>query len=122
MAYTLHDRAGTLASINIKSSKSLLTIANSVNYQLSPTFHSNGISLRAIILQTSGFHQSITYSFITLETNFHVNDVITAAVTCEKLAHVIYQLSSTVIYYRPAIHFAISIIGSIIGQCLNFVP
>ena len=58
-------------------------------------------------LQSSNYCSVI----ITLETNFHVNDVITAAVTCEKLVHVIYQLSSTVIYYQPAIHFAISIIG-----------
>ena len=57
----------------------------SINYRLSPTFHSNGISLQAIILQISGFHQSIAHSFITLETNFHVNDIITAAMTYEKL-------------------------------------
>ena len=82
---------------------------NSVNYQLSPTFHSNAISLRAIILQTFGFHQSIAHSFVTLETKFHVNDVITASVTCKKLAHVIYQLSATVIYYRPSVHFPIAI-------------
>ena len=91
---------------------------NSVNYRLSPTFHSNAISLRAIILQTSGFHQSIADPFVTLETKFYVNDVITASVTCKKLAHVIYQLPATVIYYRPPVHFPISFIG----QCLNFVP
>ena len=90
----------------------------SVNYQLSPTFHSNAISLRVIILQTSGFHQSIAHPFVTLETKFYVNDVITASVMCKKLAHVIYQLPATVIYYRPPIHFPISFIS----QCLNFVP
>ena len=57
----------------------------SVNYRLSPTFHSNAISLRAIILMTSGIHQSIAHSFVTLETKFHVNDVITASVTCKSL-------------------------------------
>ena len=96
----------------------VLSRVYSVNYRLSPTFHSNAISLRTIILQTSGFHQSIAHSFVTLETKFHVNDVITASVTCKKLAHVIYQLSATVIYYQPPVHFRISIIG----QCLNFVP
>ena len=39
-----------------------------------------------------------------------------ASVMCKMFAHVIYQLSSTVIYYQPPILFAISIIG----QCLNF--
>ena len=91
---------------------------DSVNCRLSPTFHSNTISLRAIILQTSGFHQSIAHSFVTLETKFHVNDIITAFVTCKKLAHVIYQLSAIMIYYQPPVHFPISIIG----QCLNSVP
>ena len=95
----------------------IFIIFGSVNYRLSPTFHSNGISLRAIILQTFGFHQSIAHSFVTLETRFHVNDVITASMTCKKLAHVIYQLLATVIYYRPPVYFPISIIG----QCLNFV-
>ena len=85
---------------------------DSVNYRLSPTFHSNAISLRAIILQTSGFHQSIAHSFITLETKFHVNDVITASVTCKKaracdLSIIGHRdlLSATCtfpyIYYRP---------------------
>ena len=96
----------------------IMVVLHSVNYRLSPTFHSNAISLRAIILQTSGFHQSIAHPFVTLETKFLVNDVITASVTCKKLAHVIYQLSAAVIYYRPPVHFPISIIG----QCLNFVP
>ena len=94
------------------------TASYSVNYRLSPTFHSNAISLRAIILQTSGFHQSIAHPFVTLEAKFHVNDVITASMTCKKLAHVIYQLPATVIYYRPPVHFPISFIG----QCLHFVP
>ena len=76
----------------------------------SPTFPSNGLPYRVIILQTSSFHYSIVHSFITLETNFYVNDIITASVTCKTLAHVIFQLSSTVIYYRPPVLFAISII------------
>ena len=92
--------------------------ACSVNYRLLPTFHSNAISLRAIILQTSGFHQSIAHPFVALETKFYVDEIITVSVTCKKLAHVIYQLPATVIYYRPPIHFPISFIG----QCLNFVP
>ena len=74
---------------------------SSVNYRLSPTFHSNAISLRAIILQTFGSHLSIAHLFVTLETKFHVTDVITAFMTCKKLTHVIYQLLATVIYYRP---------------------
>ena len=86
----------------------------SVNYRLSPTFHSNAISLRAIIPQTSGFHQSIAHSFVTLETKFHVNDLITVSVTCKKLAHVIYQLSATVIYYRPPVHFPINTVDFIV--------
>ena len=46
-------------------------------------------------LQISGFHQSIAHSFVTLEAEFHFNDIITASVTCKRLVHVIYQLSST---------------------------
>ena len=49
-----------LNDIYMKTEREKKYKASSVNYRLSPTFHSNGISLRAIILQTSGFHQSIT--------------------------------------------------------------
>ena len=68
--------------------------------------------------QFSIFHQLIAHFFIALELKFHVNDVITASVACKKLAHVIYQLLSTVIYYCLPVFFAISIIS----QSLNSVP
>ena len=115
--YLLIYRSGTCRLSFIRLTQLDMQL-DSVNYRLSPTFHSNAISLRAIILQTSSFHQSIAHPFVILETKFYVNDVITASVTCKKLAHVIYQLPATVIYYRPPIHFPISFIG----QCLNFVP
>ena len=74
----------------------------SINYRLSPTFMPY-LCERLSYIQTSSFHQSIAHSFVTLETKF--NDVITASVTCKKLAHVIYQLSATCtfpyIYYLP---------------------
>ena len=57
------------------------------------------IYLRVIILQTSGFHQSIAHSFVILETKFHVNDI-TPSVTYKQLVHVIYHLSATMIYYH----------------------
>ena len=58
------------------------------------------ISIRkhSIYVQTCAFHQSMVYSFITLESKFHVNDIITSSVMYKKLAHVIYQLSFTVIF------------------------
>ena len=43
--------------------------------------------------------------FITLETNFHVYDIITMYVMCKQFAHVMHQLTSTVIYYQPPVLF-----------------
>ena len=92
--------------------------AGSVSRQLSPIFKSNGLSLRVIIPQTSGFHYSTAHSLVTLETNFHVNDVIIASVTCIKLAQVKHQLSPMAINYRPPVHFVIPIIA----QFQYFLP
>ena len=56
--------------------------------------------------------------FITLETNFHVYDIITMYVMCKKLTHVMHQLSSTVIYVLSATcTFLISIIGLCLKLC-----
>ena len=68
-----------------------ITCTYSISRQLSPIFKSDGLSLRVIIPQTSGFHHSIAHSLVTLETKFYVNDVIIASVTCIKLAQVKHQ-------------------------------
>ena len=72
-------------------------------------FKSNGLSLRVIIPQTSGFHYSIAHSLVTLETKFYVNDVIIASVTCIKLAQAKHQLSPTAINSRQPVHCVIPI-------------
>ena len=55
--------------------------------------------------------------FFTLETKFHVNDMITASMMCKKLAYVIHQLSSTMIHYRPPVVLIISIINRCLKLC-----
>ena len=81
-------------------------------------FKSNGLSLRVIIPQTSGFHYLIVHSLVTLETKFYVNDVIIATVMCIKLAQIKHQLSTTAINSHPPVHFVIPIIA----QFQYFLP
>ena len=67
-----------------------------------PTFNSNIItfckqlSYGILIFNFSPIDSPFFHHF---GTQFHVNDVITASMACKKFAHVIYQLSSTMIYY-----------------------
>ena len=95
-----------------------LCFISSVSRQLSPIFKSNGLSLRVVIPQTSGFHYSIVHTLVTLETKFYVNDVIVASVMCIKLAQVKDQLSPTEINSCPPVHFMIPIIA----QFQYFLP
>ena len=70
----------------------------SIKYQLSPAIHSyvcTAISLRLNILHASSFQHWITDSFITLETNFHVYDIIRM--------HLTYLASSTVRLFKEVV-------------------
>ena len=76
------------------------TIHISVSGRLSDVFRLTAVTREESVVLTSGFHQSITHSLVSLETNIHVCDIIRSSVTCKSTRSVGNEILDTQMNYR----------------------